>query len=208
MGSFPCQLNALIGLAIGSSEIFFGSLVASELSGEGDQVQAMEIAEGIDRLAKVTVELGLDLQPGQQLIIANPDGPIPMEALPLVLRLTEHAYQAGASLVTPLFTVDASVRARAAIMPAIFNMRTNWSLIPVAMPAWARAAFPQDGENAAYERLWRAIFKSTYLVSAKSLSSETTRAFLAKTRSFWITASIQARTIILVDRFASTSYEY
>lgn len=183
--------------------------------------RTMEVAEGIDRLAKVTVDLGLDLQPGQQLIITNPDGPIPIEALPLVRRVTEHAYRAGASLVTPLFTEDASVRARfrygnveafdvsidwlmdgmarafqegaaclflmaddpyllaevdndkvsrasksylrarAAIMPAIFNMRTNWSLIPVAMPAWARAVFPRDEDNAAYERLWRAIFAST-----------------------------------------------
>ena len=68
-----------------------------------------KLAEGIDRLSKVTVDLGLNLQPGQQLIITNPDGPVPVEALPLVQRVTEHAYRAGASLVTTLFTDDASV---------------------------------------------------------------------------------------------------
>lgn len=182
-----------------------------------------QITEGIDRFAKLTVELGLDLRPGQQLILTNPDGPIPVEALPFVQRVTEHAYRAGASLVTTLFTDDASVRARlhyandasfdvssdwlmdgmarafqegaaglflmadnpyllakedkgrvsrasksylrarAAIMPPIFNMRTNWSLVPVATPTWARAVFPYLDENAAYERLWHAIFQSTRL---------------------------------------------
>jgi leucyl aminopeptidase (aminopeptidase T) len=52
------------------------------------------------------------------------------------------------------------LRTRTAIIPAIFNMRTNWSLIPVATPAWAKGVFPHDG-NAAHGRLWHSIFEST-----------------------------------------------
>lgn len=49
----------------------------------------------LDRLAEVAIRSGLNLQPGQELLISAQ-----VEAVPLVRRLTEHAYRAGASLVT------------------------------------------------------------------------------------------------------------
>src|SRR5690606_4719945 len=42
---------------------------------------------------------GLRLQPGQDLLLTAP-----VVALPLVRRIAQHAYEAGAGLVTPLFS--------------------------------------------------------------------------------------------------------
>lgn len=182
--------------------------------------ERIEIAEGIDQLARVTVQVGIHVQPGQQLIILSPDGGVPIETLPLVRSVTEHAYRAGASLVTTLFADDVStlarfrhareasfdagsdwlqggvarafqegaaalflmadnpyllstenkdsvsraakahLRARSPIVSEIFNLRTNWSLIATATPAWAQAVFPHDAEDEAVNRLWRAIFRA------------------------------------------------
>lgn len=53
----------------------------------------------IDRLAEVAVRTGLNLQPGQELILTAP-----VSALPLVRAVTASAYRAGASMVTPLLS--------------------------------------------------------------------------------------------------------
>jgi aminopeptidase len=53
----------------------------------------------LDRLAEVAVRIGLRLAPGQDLLLTAPAA-----ALPLVRRIAEHAYKAGAGLVTPLFS--------------------------------------------------------------------------------------------------------
>src|SRR5947209_16218 len=53
----------------------------------------------LDRLAEVAVKVGLRLQAGQDLLLTAP-----AVALPLVRRIAEHAYKAGAGLVTPLFS--------------------------------------------------------------------------------------------------------
>ena len=64
-------------------------------------------AARLDRLAELAVKVGLNLQPGQDLVMTAP-----IEALPLVRRITEHAYKAGAGLVTPLFSDPEVVLAR------------------------------------------------------------------------------------------------
>ena len=51
----------------------------------------------LDRLAEVAIKVGLNLQPGQDLLLTAP-----AVALPLVRRIAEHAYKAGAGLVTPI----------------------------------------------------------------------------------------------------------
>src|SRR6201747_78365 len=61
----------------------------------------------LDRLAEVAVQVGLGLRAGQELIMSAP-----IEALPLVRRITEHAYKAGALLVTTFYADDPSVLAR------------------------------------------------------------------------------------------------
>ncbi len=63
--------------------------------------------EKLDRLAEVAVQVGLGLRAGQELIMSAP-----LEALPLARRITEHAYKAGALLVTTLYSDDPSVLAR------------------------------------------------------------------------------------------------
>ena len=64
-------------------------------------------AERLDRLAAVAVNVGLGLQPGQELVMTAP-----LDAVPLARRITEHAYRAGATLVTTLFADEEAVLAR------------------------------------------------------------------------------------------------
>jgi len=61
----------------------------------------------LDRLAEVAVRTGVNLGEGQELVITAP-----IEALPLVRRIVVHAYKAGASLVTPIFSDGEITRAR------------------------------------------------------------------------------------------------
>ena len=61
----------------------------------------------LDRLAEVAVKVGLQLQPGQDLMLTAPS-----VALPLVRRIAEHAYKAGAGIVTPFLSDEAITLAR------------------------------------------------------------------------------------------------
>jgi aminopeptidase len=67
----------------------------------------LKFDQKLDRLAEVAVQIGLGLRAGQELIMSAP-----IEALPLVRRITEHAYRAGALLVTTFYSDDPSVLAR------------------------------------------------------------------------------------------------
>jgi aminopeptidase len=70
--------------------------------------RSMPIDPRLDRLAEIAVHVGLGgLKPGQELVLTAS-----VEALPLVRRIAEHAYKAGASLVTPLFSDDQTALAR------------------------------------------------------------------------------------------------
>jgi aminopeptidase len=51
----------------------------------------------LDRLAEVAVKVGLRLREGQDLLLTAS-----AVALPLVRKIAEHAYKAGAGLVTPI----------------------------------------------------------------------------------------------------------
>ena len=68
---------------------------------------SLSFEEKLDRFAEVAVLVGLNLRAGQELLISAP-----LEALPLVRRITEHAYKAGALLVTSFYSDDPSVLAR------------------------------------------------------------------------------------------------
>jgi aminopeptidase len=67
----------------------------------------LSFEEKLDRFAEVAVRVGLNLRKGQELLISAP-----LEALPLVRRITEHAYKAGALLVTSFYSDDPSILAR------------------------------------------------------------------------------------------------
>jgi len=76
----------------------------------------------LDRLGEVAVRVGLGLAPGQELLITAP-----LDAVPLVRRITEHAYRAGASLVTTLLTDDVTTLARFEHAPdAAFDVAPAW----------------------------------------------------------------------------------
>src|SRR5947209_4445133 len=73
---------------------------------------APSFAQRLDKLAEVAVRVGLNLAAGQELVITAP-----LEAVPLVRRITEHAYRAGATLVTTLYADDETALARVRFAP-------------------------------------------------------------------------------------------
>jgi aminopeptidase len=87
-----------------------------------DAFAALTFDQKLDRLAEVAVHIGLDLQVGQELVLTAPT-----DALPLVRRITEHAYRAGAKLVTTFYTDDATTLARYQYAPdASFDYAPTW----------------------------------------------------------------------------------
>ena len=80
------------------------------------------LADRLDTFARVTVHSGLGLREGQELLITAP-----VDALPLVRRITEHAYRAGASLVTTMYTDDETTLARYQYAPEeSFEHAATW----------------------------------------------------------------------------------
>ncbi len=78
----------------------------------------------LDRLAEVAVKVGLRPVPGQQVIMTTP-----LDALPLSRLIAKHAYQAGASVVTPLVSDDAMTLARyntLALAPSTLRQTRLW----------------------------------------------------------------------------------
>ncbi len=61
----------------------------------------------LDRLAEVAIRVGLRLREGQDLLVTAP-----AVALPLVRRIAEHAYRAGAGIVTPILSDETVTLAR------------------------------------------------------------------------------------------------
>jgi aminopeptidase len=76
----------------------------------------------LDRLAEVAVRVGLGLRAGQEMLLTAP-----IEALPLVRRITDHAYRAGALLVTTFYADDPTVLSRFEHAPdASFDYAPVW----------------------------------------------------------------------------------
>jgi aminopeptidase len=69
--------------------------------------KVLDFEQKLNRLAEIAVKSGLGLAPGQELVMTAS-----IDALPLARLITQHAYKAGASLVTTLFTDEESVLAR------------------------------------------------------------------------------------------------
>jgi aminopeptidase len=77
-----------------------------------DTFASLSFEQKLDRLAEVAVRVGAGLDAGQELVITAP-----MDALPLVRRITQHAYKAGAKLVTTFFADDELALARYQLAP-------------------------------------------------------------------------------------------
>jgi aminopeptidase len=76
----------------------------------------------LDRLAEVAIKVGLRLQSGQDLLLTAPAG-----ALPLVRKIAEHAYKAGAGLVTPFLSDEEVTLARYRFgHDASFDRAASW----------------------------------------------------------------------------------
>jgi len=76
----------------------------------------------LDRLAEVAVKVGLRLERGQDLLVTAPT-----VALPLVRRVAEHAYKAGAGLVTPILSDEAITLLRYRFGPdESFDRAASW----------------------------------------------------------------------------------
>lgn len=191
-----------------------------------DETVSQVQLEKLDRLAAVALEVGLGLGRGQELVMTAP-----LEALPLVRKITEHAYRVGAALVTTLLTDDEATLLRFAYAPEesfnrapewlqngiaaayrsgaarlaitgsnpgllahedpnkvarlnvanskamrpalelITKHEINWTIIPCATPAWARAVFPNESEDRAVELLWNAIFSTTRISASDPVAA-------------------------------------
>src|SRR5260370_33257747 len=93
-------------------------------------------AARLDRLAEIAVRVGLGLVPGQELVMT-----VPLAALALARRITEHAYRAGASLVTTLFSDDEATLLRFRHAPdESFDRASGWLFEGMATAYRAGAA--------------------------------------------------------------------
>jgi aminopeptidase len=79
------------------------SMTSTTAFSKGQFAPTPEFEKNLDRLAEVAVRAGLGLAPGQELVMT-----CTLDAVPLARRITEHAYKAGASLVTTLFSDEES----------------------------------------------------------------------------------------------------
>ncbi|MGO4172948.1 aminopeptidase [Bosea sp. TAF32] len=97
--------------------------------------QAIDPAK-LDKLAEVAIRVGLSLQPGQDLFLTAP-----VAALPLVRRIAEHAYKAGAGIVTPMLADEEITLARYRYAPdASFDKAPGWLYEGVAKAFSANTA--------------------------------------------------------------------
>jgi aminopeptidase len=89
---------------------------------EGQFAHTPEFDRKLDRLAEVAVRVGLGLAPGQQLVMTAT-----LDAVPLARLITKHAYQAGASLVTTLYSDEESALVRYRYAPdGSFDTAASW----------------------------------------------------------------------------------
>src|SRR5438093_1475772 len=131
------------------------------------------------RYADLTVTIGLNLQPGQRLLIIGPiaNGGASLEAAPLVREITASAYRAGARLVETLWGDEAALAARPQYAPHdlvaslqqataksvrpfreyISRNQTNWAVVGAAASTWAARVFPGEEASQQVQRLWDAI---------------------------------------------------
>jgi aminopeptidase len=76
----------------------------------------------LDRLAELAIKVGLQLRAGQDLLVTAPTA-----ALPLVRKVAEHGYRAGAGLVTPILSDETVTLARYRFAPDDgFDRAAGW----------------------------------------------------------------------------------
>ena len=89
---------------------------------------ALPFDQKLDRLAEVAIRVGLGLREGQELVLTAST-----DMLPLVRRVVEHAYKAGAKYVTTLLADDELALARYRFAPdGSFDYAPEWYYNAVA----------------------------------------------------------------------------
>ncbi|MCV3242789.1 aminopeptidase [Mesorhizobium sp. ZC-5] len=89
--------------------------MTSQSSTQIDQIK-------LDRLAEVAVKVGVRLQPGQDLVMTAP-----VIATGFARKIVEHAYKAGAGIVTVLYSDDEATLARYRHAPDLsFDRAEGW----------------------------------------------------------------------------------
>src|SRR4029077_10946435 len=97
-------------------------MTSNTIVAKTQDLQSPEFERKLDRLAEVAIRTGLGLAPGQELVMTAT-----LDAVPLARRITEHAYKAGASLVTTLFTDEESALLRYRYgSDASFDSAASW----------------------------------------------------------------------------------
>jgi aminopeptidase len=86
--------------------------------------------EALKKYARLAVRVGLNIQPGQRLIIFNSaTRGVPLHAAPLVREITREAYEAGASYVDVIWNDQQLVRTRVETAPAdSFGEYSDWHI--------------------------------------------------------------------------------
>jgi aminopeptidase len=102
---------------------------------------AQPFDDSLRRYAELTIKIGLNLQPGQRLIISDPRrAGVPLEIAPLVRHLVEYAYKAGAPLVDVVWRDDAVQRLRFQHAP-----RDSFEEWPTSQPKGLLEHFERGG---------------------------------------------------------------
>ena len=102
---------------------------------KGKFTDSEEFARKLDKLAEVAVRVGLGLEARQEMVMTAT-----LDQLLLARRIIEHAYKAGASVVTPIFADEPSALLR-------FHHAQDYSFD--AAPAWLYEGMAQAYRNGA-----------------------------------------------------------
>jgi len=96
-----------------------------------------EATNDFARLAEVDINVGLALKPRQDLLQTAPSA-----ALPLVQNVAEHAYKAGAGLVTPIVVIEGVVIGKRCFARVpVGRFLGTWFLVIIAGAAARRKLF-------------------------------------------------------------------
>ena len=116
---------------------------------DAQRPHALTHAERLDRLAEVAVKVGLRLARGQELVLTARSTPCRWCA-----RIAEHAYKAGAALVTVLYADEEDGwRASATHRDASFDQAAGW--LYEGMAAAFRAGAARMAISARTRCCWR-----------------------------------------------------
>lgn len=110
-------------------------MTTTSVAAKGKFMEGEEFGRKVDKLAEVAVRVGLGLAPKQEMVMTAT-----LDQLLLARRIIEHAYKAGASVVTPIFADEPSALLR-------FHHAQDYSFD--AAPAWLYEGMAQAYRNGA-----------------------------------------------------------